>query len=111
MNEDKINHLIDTANPSKLDDLIKKISAMSEEEYAELDFSVQRKLARERDKEALASDMQIERLTLFLKAGGSILLVKPNKWTDPNSWTMNLYGAGHINIDDTTPPVLKLSLL
>ncbi|MDC5753567.1 hypothetical protein [Vibrio europaeus] len=111
MDKDRINHLIDNTTPEMLDRAIKAIAEMPESEFERIQVLHERKMAKKRDKEALESEMGIERITVFLRQGGSILLIKPNKWTDPNVWTFNLYEAGTICIRTDQEPEFKVGAM
>ncbi len=111
MDKDRINHLIDSTTPEKLDKAINAIAGMSEEDFERAQLLHSRKMAKVRDKEALDSEMGIERITVFLRQGGSILLIKPNKWTDPNVWTFNLFEAGALVIRDEQKPEFKIEAI
>lgn len=95
-----INHLIDSTTPEKLDKAINAIAGMSEDDFERAQLLHSRKMAKVRDKEAFDSEMGIERITVFLKHGSSIPLIKPRTLTFVNSH--HAYTASESKVSSTS---------
>ncbi|WP_070964867.1 hypothetical protein [Vibrio sonorensis] len=108
MDKDKASKLIDSVSPEKIDKALKAISGMSEEEFEIAQAKVWRETDKKRDQEALESDMQIERITIYLKGDNKALLVKPNKWLDPETWSFNCFESGAISFSSKHNPKFSI---
>ncbi|MGD8116882.1 hypothetical protein [Vibrio sp. TRT 29B02] len=100
MDDKKIDKLIDTFDPNRLDKTIKALGEMSDTEFARASAKVQ-------DKKAF-DDVGLERITLFLKGQDcqSILLIKPNAVMP--IWTLNLGQAGCISLEEDAEPTFTI---